>query len=200
MAHNFETYIIKAAQVTEEEAKLIVLQGSRKRVRKRQMLLHEGEVCKHKIFVERGLMRSYLLKDDGTEYIMRFATENTWLIDPESYHSGLPTKYNVDALEDCDVLLWTREAMDWLAEKIPALKAYSDRLKTNTLTASMGRIMMNISGTSEEKYQEFIETYPEVFNRVPLHMVASYLGVSRETLSRIRHTQMKQLKGQGNDL
>ncbi|GGH70032.1 CRP-like cAMP-binding protein [Filimonas zeae] len=197
MADNFETYIIQAAGVTEEEAKLIVSQGIRKRVRRRQILLHEGEVCRHKIFIERGLLRSYLLKNDGAEYIMRFAAESSWLIDPESYHSGLPTKYNVDALEDCDVLLWTRDAMNRLSEEIPALKAYSDQLKTNTLTASMGRIMMNISGTSEEKYQEFVNTYPDVFNRVPLHMVASYLGVSRETLSRIRHTQMRQLKGQG---
>jgi CRP-like cAMP-binding protein len=84
--------------------------------------------------------------------------------------------------------------IETLSEQIPALRNYSEQLKTNTLTSSQERILMNISGTSEEKYQEFVDSYPEVFNRVPLHMVASYLGVSRETLSRIRHAQLKQLR------
>lgn len=194
MAESFEAYIARVAGITEEEAKLVISQATAKRVRKRQMLLREGEVCKQKIFVTRGLVRTYLLKADGSEYIMRFAPENSWLIDPESYHSGTPSKYNVDALEDTEVLIWTKGMIETLSEQIPALRNYSEQLKTNTLTSSQERILMNISGTSEEKYQEFVDSYPEVFNRVPLHMVASYLGVSRETLSRIRHAQLKQLR------
>jgi CRP-like cAMP-binding protein len=89
------------------------------------------------------------------------------------------------------VILWSKENMEALFEAIPAFKAYSDKLKSNSLDASQDRVLMNISYTAEEKYADFINTFPDIFRRIPLHMVASYLGVSRETLSRIRLAQRK---------
>jgi len=88
------------------------------------------------------------------------------------------------------VILWTRENFDELLLVIPALQDLSERLKIDNLHSSQDRILMNISASSEEKYQEFVTAFPDIFRRVPLHMVASYLGVSRETLSRIRHAQL----------
>jgi CRP-like cAMP-binding protein len=161
-----------------------------KKLRRKQLLLKEGEVCQHKIFVTKGLLRTYRLKDDGTEYIMRFAPENTWTTDYDSYNNQTPSKFNIEALESTEAVLWTFENLHKLAA-IPAFKSYLDRLISSSLHASHERVLMNISYTSEEKYQDFITSFPDVFRRVPLHMVASYLGVSRETLSRIRHTQLK---------
>jgi len=87
--------------------------------------------------------------------------------------------------------MWTRENMAELFTSIPAFKLHMGRLIENALKSSHERILMNLSYTTEEKYEGFIASFPDVFRRVPLHMVASYLGVSRETLSRIRQTRLK---------
>ncbi|HXB09475.1 MAG TPA: Crp/Fnr family transcriptional regulator [Puia sp.] len=191
MFGNFETYIRDKGLVTEEEVRLMLGKATARKFRRRQLLLREGDVCQHKIFVSKGLLRTYRLKEDGTETIMRFAAENSWIVDHQSYHNQTPTKYNIEAIEDSEVILWTRENFEGLLLVIPTLRDLSERLRIDNLHASQDRILMNISATSEEKYQEFVNAFPEVFRRVPLHMVASYLGVSRETLSRIRHAQQR---------
>lgn len=197
MFEAFETYITTEAHFTREELKRMRSLSAVKKLRRKQFLLQEGEICRHKVFVTKGLLRTYRLKDDGTEYIIRFAPENTWTLEHESFNTQTPTRYNIDALEDTELVTWSRENFDELLDTIPALKSFSEKLKTNTLSASQERILMNISYTSEEKYQDFIDSYPDIFRRIPLHMVASYLGVSRETLSRIRHAQLKPQKNNG---
>jgi CRP-like cAMP-binding protein len=191
MFGHFENYIISEASFTKEELKLMRSLSTEKKLRKKQFLLREGEVCRCKAFVSKGLLRTYRTKDDGSEYIMRFAPENSWSIDSESYNNQTPSKYYIEALEDTEVIIWCREGLEELFAAIPAFRSYSERIKASSLDASQNRILMNISYTAEEKYQEFITSFPEVFRRVPLHMVASYLGVSRETLSRIRHSRLK---------
>jgi CRP-like cAMP-binding protein len=188
----FETYIRSKANFTKDELRQMRSLSTVKKIRRRQFLLQEGEVCRYKIFVCKGLLKTYRMKDDGTEYIMRFAPENSWTTDHESYNNQTPSKYNIEALEDTEVVMWTLENLNELSVSIPAFKSFGEKLMASSLDASHERILMNISYTSEEKYQDFITSFPDVFRRVPLHMVASYLGVSRETLSRIRHTQLKQ--------
>lgn len=187
----FEKYITSKADFTADELKSIRSLSSVKKIRRKEFLLQEGELCRYKIFVCEGLLKTYRLKDDGTEYIMRFAPENTWTTDHESYINQIPSKNNIEALEDTSVVLFTHDHLMELYNAIPRFKTLSDKLISNSLNASQERILMNISATSEEKYQDFITSFPNVFRRVPLHMVASYLGVSRETLSRIRHAQLK---------
>ncbi len=190
MFENFERYISSKAHFTAAELWQMRMLAEVKTVRRRQFLLQEGEVCRHKIFVAKGLLRTYRLKDDGTEHIMRFAIENGWTIDHESYTYQTPSKYYMEALEDAAVITWTRENMNDLFSSIPAFKLFSEQIKEQSMNESQQRILINISYTAEEKYLEFITSFPEVFRRVPLHMVASYLGLSRETLSRIRHSQL----------
>lgn len=194
MFENFSTYITANGSFTEDDLKLMCSLSVTRKLRRRQYLLQEGEVCRYKTFVSKGLLRTYLRKDDGAEYIMRFAPENSWAVDHESYNYQTPTKYHIEALEDAELVLWTRENFDELLASIPALSPFSEKIKTNNLDASQERILMNISYTAEEKYQQFITSFPDIFRRVPLHMVASYLGVSRETLSRVRHAQIKRQK------
>ena len=162
-----------------------------KKVRRKEFLLQEGEVCRYKIFIAKGLLKSYRLKDDGTELIMRFASENSWTTDHESFKIQTPSKDNIQALENTEVVLWTRENLAKLHTAIPAFKSYMERLVDSGLKASQERILRILGYSSEEKYEDFIATFPDVFRRVPLHMVASYLGVSRETLSRIRQARLK---------
>lgn len=187
MLDKFNQYIRSKAQFTDDELRQIRSCATPLTLRRRQVLLREGEICRHKIFVLNGLLRTYRVAEDGTESIMRFTTENGWAIDHESYVSQTPSNSRIEALEDTDVLLWTRETMDDLFEALPIFKLVSDQLKEQSFNESLQRIFINISYTAEAKYDDFITKYPDVFRRVPLHMVASYLGVSRETLSRIRH-------------
>jgi CRP-like cAMP-binding protein len=194
MFETFEAYITAKGHFTREELQLMRSLAIVKKYRRRQLLLNEGEICQYKMFITKGLLKTYCLKNDGTEHIMRFAPENTWTTDHESFSKQLPSKSNIEALEPTEVLLWTQDSLSKIVKAAPAFKTYLDGLISNTLNSTYERILMNISYTSEEKYQDFISTFPDIFRRVPLHMVASYLGVSRETLSRIRHAQLKQQK------
>jgi CRP-like cAMP-binding protein len=197
MFEDFEAYITAVTPLSKDELQLMRSLARVKKLRRRQLLLQEGEVCRYKIFVLKGLLRNYRLKDDGTEVILRFAPENSWNFDHESYNNQTPSKNNIDALEDSEVVLWLRDDFEMLLASIPIMKEYSDRIKATSFDAIQERILMNISATSEEKYQAFVTAFPEILRRVPLHMVASYLGVSRETLSRIRHAQVNPTKNNG---
>ena len=187
----FETYITANGVFTPEDLMLMRSLSTVKKVRRKEFLLQEGEVCRYKIFIAKGLLKSYRLKDDGTELIMRFASENSWTTDHESFKIQTPSKDNIQALENTEVVLWTRENLAKLHTAIPAFKSYMERLVDSGLKASQERILRILGYSSEEKYEDFIATFPDVFRRVPLHMVASYLGVSRETLSRIRQARLK---------
>lgn len=161
---------------------------------RREFVLREGETCRHKTFIVSGLLRSYQVNTDGSESIMRFSRESEWTLDPKSYNNAIPSRLNIEALEDSQTLQWSKENMDELFDSIPKFRIYSERLRTDTLDATQDRVLANISYTAEQKYNHFIENHPDIFQRVPLHMVAAYLGVSRETLSRIRQSQVKHHK------
>jgi CRP-like cAMP-binding protein len=191
MFETFETFIRANGNFTDDELKDMRARAVIKKLRKKQFILQEGEICQFKAFVAKGLLRTYYIKPDGTEHTMRFSSENVWATDGHSLLNQTPTLLNIEALEDAVVIIWYREQLQEM-HNIPAFKAYTDKLMSNSLKDSFERILTNISATSEEKYQAFIDLFPDVFRRVPLHMVASYLGVSRETLSRIRHAQLKQ--------
>jgi CRP-like cAMP-binding protein len=163
-----------------------------KKLRRKQFLLQEGDVCQYKIFVLQGLLKTYYLKEDGSEHIMGFAPENTWTTDYHSMTNNIGSRFNIEAMEDTIVVLFTLDNLQILVSCSPGLKAYTDDLIHRSLLSNYDRILTNISATSEEKYQTFVSKFPDLVNRVPLHLIASYLGISRETLSRIRHAQVRQ--------
>src|SRR5579859_4842559 len=138
----FETYITPKVVLSSEDLTLIRSLAVVKKVRRRELLLQEGEVCRHKAFITKGLFKTYLRKDDGTEYIMRFTPENSWTVDPESYNTQTPSKYNIEALENTVVILWTRESMDELFAAIPAFRAFAEKLIQSSLYANQERILI----------------------------------------------------------
>ena len=162
-----------------------------KKLRKRQYFLQEGDVCHSSAFVCKGLLRYYYTTNKGQEYIMQFAPENYWISDRESMTSGMPSKYNIDAIDDSEILLLKKEDFEMLRKTIPVFNDFvTETLKKNVLVLQQ-RIRASISLSAEEKYSNFISKYPDINNRVPLHMIASYLGVSAETLSRARSQSSK---------
>lgn len=160
-----------------------------------QALLSAGEICRHKIFVISGLLRSYHLRTDGSEHILQFCPEHTWTLDVESYDQQIPSLVTIQAVERSAVLLWAKPDFDKLLKDIPELKKFSERLISRTIYHNRNRILTILGGTPEERYADFLNAYPDYLARLPLRMVAAYLGISLKTLTRIRHAQLQREAG-----
>jgi len=194
MFEKLASYLTSKAGLTSEELRQVEAVALPKKIRKRQYLLQEGDVSRYNCFVAKGCLRLYQVSKDGSEHIMKFAVEDWWMSDYESYHSGLPSRFNIDALEDCELLMIEKSKLNALLESIPKLKDMVDRLDAKNFEVTQTRILSNISQTAEEKYDSFVNACPLIYNRVPLHMIASFLGLSRETLSRVRQQHAKKLQ------
>ena len=186
----FRTYILNkinhSIPLSDRDFVLIQQKFQPKKIRKKQYLLQEGELSLHRCFVCKGCFRMFRVDDKGQEHIFQFAIENWWTGDRESLISGKGSKYNIEALEDSEILIITEEAMNELKEAVPAIKLMVQYISQNNVIATQNRIHAAISYSAEEKYLDFMKTYPDIFKRVPQQMIASYLGITRETLSRIR--------------
>jgi len=178
--------ITEKIPLSEEEFEVCKALFTPRKVRKKQFLLQEGDVSKYQIFVNKGLLRSYTIDEKGAEHILQFALEGWWTADLYSFFTGEPSLFNIEALEDSELLLINRPSWETLLEKLPALERYFRILIQNSLIATQRRLMESLSETAEKKYLKFMQLYPESIQRVPQHMIASYLGITRETLSRLR--------------
>ncbi len=185
----FETLFQKfeeKIQLSDAEKELIKSFFQPKKLRKRQYLLQEGDVSKYVAFVEKGMLRSYTINEKGNEHIIQFAFEGWWINDMYSFITGEPSTYNIDALEDCELLLLSQQAEEKLFERVPKMERFFRMLLQNHMIATQRRLVSSLSRTAEEKYNELVESCPTIPQRVPQHMMASFLGITPETLSRIR--------------
>ncbi|HZE86163.1 MAG TPA: Crp/Fnr family transcriptional regulator [Puia sp.] len=180
------TKISEKISITQEEYDFCKSLFTRKKLRRKQYLLQEGDVCKYTAFVDKGIMRSYTIDSKGSEHILQFASEGWWAADLYSFLTDEPSAFNMEALEDIELLLITRPSWEILLLKVPQFERYFRILIQNNLIATQRRLMESLSDTAESKYLRFVKTYPESLQRVPQHMIASYLGITRETLSRLR--------------
>jgi CRP-like cAMP-binding protein len=162
-----------------------------KRIRKKQHILQEGEVCKYAAFIVKGAMRQYSIDDKGVEHIVHLYIENWWACDRESFIMLTPSIYNIDAWEDTDVLLMTKADYVNLSKSIPAMIEMSRNLDDRNYIATQKRLNSTISFSAEKRYEDFVSYYPKLVQRFPQHIIASYLGITKETLSRIRKQAVK---------
>ena len=191
MTKRFQEYISARAELSREELETILACSVTKKLRKHQYLLQEGDVWRSNAFVCSGCVRVYSVDNTGVEHIMRFAIEDWWAGDRESYTTGQPSKFNIDALEDSELILWAKADFEKLLNDIPGLKKFSDDLLAKSHNTSVNRIHVALTSNAEERYKDFIKKYPNIASRVPLHMIASYLGITPVTLSRIRSQAAK---------
>jgi CRP-like cAMP-binding protein len=180
-----------SAPLTGDEIDLIQGLFSLKKFRKRQYILQEGEVCKYTSFILRGAMRQYRVDDKGEEHIINLFLEKWWASDRESLMNETPSLYFIDAWEDTEALVGAKTELNHLVAQITALGEWVRKLDANSAIASQRRINAAISLSAEERFYELEKTHPEFLQRFPQHIIASYLGINRETLSRIRSRGIK---------
>jgi len=179
-------HIEKRTHLTEDEFDIVKNYFVTRKLRKKQFLLNEGEVCRYIGFVNSGCMREYTIDSRGNEHIIQFAIEDWWVSDLNSFLSGEPAEYNIDALQDSEILLLEKSARDKLLDECPKMERFFRILIESNHVANHKRITDSLSTSAEEKYLKFIKTYPKLFELVSQNQIASYLGITPQSLSRIR--------------
>jgi CRP-like cAMP-binding protein len=179
-------YLSARASFTEGDFTLIEAKFVPKSLKPGEFLQRAGSVAKYAAFVAAGCLRSYVIDANGKEHVVQFAPETWWLADNSSLRSGAPSQYFFDALEDSEVLLIEPAGHDELEKTIPEYAAAFRKGLQKAAAAKDERIVHSMSASAQQRYLEFLKTYPTVAARVPQWMLASYLGVSPETVSRIR--------------
>jgi CRP-like cAMP-binding protein len=185
MIEKLRSFFERTFPVTDEQFEFIKTLFIPKKVKKGEFLLREGEMSRYSIFVASGCLRTYIIDDTGREHILQFSPENWWTGDM-SFTANVPSRCFIEALEDSDVLLTELSSIQKLNKYIPESAAQYQAALQKSMEAKAQRIISSLSATAEERYNDFLNRYPSLVQRVPQHMIASYLGISPETLSRIR--------------
>lgn len=173
-------------KLSKEETESLKQYFIPKKIRKRQYLLNAGDKCNYLTFVENGLLRLFSVDDSGHEHVMQFALESWWISDMASFLCGDDAIYNIEALEDSELLMLSMKAMDELMERIPKMERYFRLLMQSNIIALQRRIRVVQTLSAEEIYLKLMEVSPEILIRAPQQHIASYMGITPETLSRVR--------------
>ncbi len=163
--------------LTQEEQELIRSYLTPEKLRKKQYLLQEGDVCKFIAFVEKGILRSYTIDEKGAEHIIQFALEGWTISDLYSFLTGEPETYNIDAPEDAELVFTNQSAHEALLERLPKYETYIRLQLTGTCIAMQRRLTSIISLSLEERYTYFTELYPNIVQRVPQLSLTDNSGI-----------------------
>lgn len=186
MAERLREHLERRVLLSDREYETIRSFFTPRRLRKRQFLLQEGKVCRELAFVLDGCLRAYTVDAKGEEHILQFAIEDWWISDLESFLGGTPSSQTIDALQDSEVLLLDVKARDALMAAVPAMERFFRLLLEANYVATRRRIAETLSVSAEDRYLSFLKTYPSLVEQVPLGQIASYLGITPQSLSRIR--------------
>ena len=174
------------AHLTDQEIQETFTFFERRPVKRKEYLLRAGEVCRVRSYINKGCFRRYMIDDHGKDVIINFGFEEWWVGDLESFDNHEPSVYFVQALEDSEVFCIDEKNLKLLFEAVPKFRVFDTQKIEKSHYAMLKRLAMMQSSSPEEKYKSLIEKYPQVFQRVPLHYIASYLGIEPESLSRLR--------------
>jgi CRP-like cAMP-binding protein len=171
----------------EEEFSLFLSRFTAKTIPKKDYYLKAGECCHSKAYLNKGCTRNFVIDEQGNERILFFAFEDWWLGDMESYYSGKPAATYIQALEDAEIMVITKENFLKSEQDIPKLKQWYTHKLLRSANASMNRIVEMKTLSAEERYLRLLEKQPHIFQRIPLQYIASYLNIEPQSLSRMRH-------------
>jgi CRP-like cAMP-binding protein len=177
--------------LTPEEEQYFISLLKVKKLKKKQYLVQEGDIVRYDYFVNKGCLRTYTIDEKGQEHVVQFSIEDWWTGDMYSFLTQTPARYTIDAIEDSELLCLERSALEELYIKIPKFERFFRHLLQNAFVALQERIIGNLSQPADERYCTFITKYPDMEKRLPLKQIASYLGITPESLSRIRGNYIK---------
>ncbi|EHQ27978.1 Crp/Fnr family transcriptional regulator [Mucilaginibacter paludis] len=177
--------IEKIVELTDDEFHFILSHFTIKSFKKHQYVVQAGNPTLNDHFVVKGLLRSFYLDEAGKSHILQFAMEDWWISDPQAYHNGGNATLNIDCLEDTQVYMITLENREKLCAELRKMEFFFRKKTQAGYIALQKRIQSLMSQTAKERYDQFLHLYPQLSQRVPKTLIASYLGISRETLSRM---------------
>ncbi|MCF4100545.1 Crp/Fnr family transcriptional regulator [Gillisia sp. M10.2A] len=186
MLENFKNFLQTNTDITDVQFEQIGMGLKCEKVEKGKLLLKENQVCTHSFFVETGLLRAYTLDENGKEHIIQFAPEKWIISDRSSAYFDAPSQLYIDVIEDAEIIYLEKDFVSKISEISPSFRMENERLLHNHIRHLQTRINLLISASAEKRYMHFIELYPDLLLRVPLWMIASYLGITPESLSRVR--------------
>lgn len=181
----FEDFCRKA-DLTPAEQDAVKRYLTPKKLRRKQYFLQAGDICRSVAFIEKGTLRAYTVDDAGVEHIVQFGVEGWYISDMLSFLTGEPATYTIDAVDDAELVVISKTSYDEMLRTIPKFGTLMHINITGAYIALQRRVTASIQDTLEHRYEDFIGKYPDIANRVPQHMIASYLGATPETLSRVR--------------
>jgi len=186
MRYNFEKYLKERAAVTDDQLHQIKQKIERRSISRGEILLAEGEVCEQFFYVEQGLLRFYSIDKKGNEHILEFAPEKWFVSDRASAYFNEPSEYFIDTVEPSQVVVLSEKFINFASEVSQQFRRYNERILQNHIRHLQNRITQLVRASAEDRYLQVVEKYPDLITRVPQWMVASFLGITPESLSRIR--------------
>lgn len=183
-------YVSRYVELSEDEINLFSSFLKITKVKKRQFIVQPGFVCKYKSYVIKGAFRSYLIDNEGKEHTLAFAIEDWWISDYSSLIYQEPATLFVEALEDSILIQIDYDDEQTFLREIPKLEKFERIITQRSLAFQQKRLLSNFTKTAEQRYEEFMNKYYEIANRVPQYALASYLGFSTEYLSKIRNKKV----------
>ena len=179
-------FFARYVALSDSEKEELALRVHERALKRKEVLLREGQTCKHFAFVLEGCFKMYAIDKAGKEHNLQFAAENDWIADISSFYSEKPSQLFIEALEPSRVLLIERPDLIFLYGRFPKFVRYFKVIFEDKFVELQNRVLQNISSTAEERYLSFLEQYPHLSNRLPSVQIASYLGVTPEFLSKVR--------------
>ncbi|MEQ9218036.1 MAG: Crp/Fnr family transcriptional regulator [Cyclobacteriaceae bacterium] len=179
-------YITRYVELTSQDIVILSQHVKIRNYLKGQYIVQQGDVCKHESFMISGCAKTSFIDKEGDEHIVMFAIENWWTADLGSFISQEPADYNVQCLENTKVAQFSYDGLQLLYQQIPQLERFFRMIIQHAFVASQKRVVRNFSLTAKERYIVFRNQYPDIEQRVPQYLIASYLGITKQFLSKIR--------------
>lgn len=185
MSEILRRQIEKITPLTDQEFEYILSHFTLKKLKKHQILIQEGDTVQNDYFVMNGLLKASYVNKEGKEHIMQFAMEDWWITDYQAYFNQTEATFSIDALESTEVLTLSLYNREKLCADMHKIEHFFRKKSNNGYIALQRRILSLLNSNAKERYEQFISQYPTLLQRLPKTLIASYLGVSRETLSRL---------------
>jgi CRP-like cAMP-binding protein len=180
------TSIEKQVHISDEQFKHFLAIAKERKYKKGQYLISEGGVVRKTHFIRKGAAIAYFVDNDGTEHVIQFAIEGWWISDIQCFLHGRPALLNVQAIEDCEVYEFPAEELFQAYKDIPAVGIYFLKITQNAFASFQERVLHNLSSSAEDRYKTFCEKYPKLELRFSQKLIASYIGITPEFLSRLK--------------